>query len=297
MSAAAPSAPRTDERFSDEKYNLRLELDAKNCSFGPGQIRQMEEDLDSLAKLTEDMPVSDLHVTIAWFEHSQEYHVKTSLITPGRTLFTGEHDSVAHPAYQKCVRKLVQKLKAYKNRMETHDNQRARYAEGAVQEVAPDVAPELQALENAVEARDYPAFRNEMSGFDGSLRDRVGRWVQRYPDLDREIGRRLPVADVMEEVYLTAYDEFAGRPAEMRLGDWLEGLVDPGIRNLLRHPDEEREEISFARTLREMQTSEVHTGPGGSDPDADDPTNAVEGHRHVGGTDVAPLPESAGKPR
>lgn len=117
----APSA----ERFSDEAYNLKLELDTKNCTFGPGQVRQMEEDLDSLAKLTADMPVSDLHVTIAWFEHSQEYHVKTSLITPGRILFTGEHDSVAHPAYQKCVRKLVQKLKAYKNRMETQDNARA----------------------------------------------------------------------------------------------------------------------------------------------------------------------------
>ncbi|QDT17121.1 hypothetical protein [Alienimonas californiensis] len=293
----AAAAARKNESFSDQKYNLKLELVTKNCSISSGELRQMEEDLDALAKLTEKMPVSDLLVTIAWFEHSQEYHVKTSLITPGKTLFTGEHDSVAHPAYQKCVRKLVQKLKAYKNRMETQDNRRSRLAEGTVQEVTPDVVPELATLEKAIHARDYLAFRQEMAGFDGSLRDRVGRWVQRYPDLDRAIGETLPVADIMEEVYLTAYDQFLERPTEMRLGDWLEGLVDPGIRNLLRHPDEEAEEISFARTLREMETSEVHTGPGGKNPDADDPTNAEPGHRHVGGTDVAPLPEAAAKPR
>lgn len=291
------AAARKNEPFSDQQYNLKLELVTKNCSFGAGELRQFEEDLDALAKLTEKMPVSDLLVTIAWFEHSQEYHVKTSLITPGKTLFTGEHDSVAHPAYQKCVRKLVQKLKAYKNRMETQDNRRSRLAEGSVQEVTPDVAPDLATLEKAIHARDYLAFRQEMAGFDGSLRDRVGRWVQRYPDLDRAIGENLPVADIMEEVYLSAYDQFLERPTEMRLGDWLEGLVDPGIRNLLRHPDEEAEEISFARTLREMEASEVHTGPGGRDPDADDPTNAEPGHRHVGGTDVAPLPEAAAKPR
>lgn len=165
--------------------------------------------------------------------------------------------------------------------------------EGTLQEVTPDVAPELDVLERAIEARDYLAFREEMAGFDGSLRERVGRWVQRYPELDREVGERLPVADVMEEVYLTAYDQFLERPTEMRLGDWLEGLVDPGIRNLLRHPDEEAEEISFARTLREMRESDVHTGPGGSNPSKDDPTNAEPGHRHIGGTHVAPLPENA----
>ncbi|NNJ24421.1 hypothetical protein [Alienimonas chondri] len=301
---AAATAPTAD-RYSDESYNLKLELDTKGCSFGPGEIRKMEKDLDALAKLTEEMPVSDLHVTIAWFEHSQEYHVKTSLVTSGRILFTGEHDSVAHPAYQKCIRKLVSKLKAYKDRMETQDNRRAKLAEGTIQQVTPDVQPELDALERAIHARDYLAFRQEMAGFDGSLRDRVGRWVQRYPSLDREIGARLPIADVMEEVYLTAYDEFLERPGEMRLGDWLDGLVDPAVRNLLRHPEEEAEEISFARTLREMQTSEVHTGPGGSDPDADDPTNAEPGHRSIGGTHVAPVPsdesndgpESSAKPR
>ena len=286
-----------DAPFSDETYNLRIELDAKNCTFGPAEIEQMEGDLDTLAKLTAEMPVSDLHVTIAWFEHSEEYHVKTSLFTPGRILFTGEHDSVAHPAYQRCVRKLVQKLRAYKDRMETQDGRRGKLAEGTLQEVTPEWLPDLAKLEAAVDAGDYAAFRSELGGFDGPLRDRVGRWVQRYPEVDAAVGERLPVADIMEEVYLNAFELFPERPAEMRLGDWLESLVDPGIRSLLRHPDEETEAVSFARTLREMNTTEPHTGPGGSDPDADDPTNAEPGHRHVGGTAVAPLPDANGKPR
>jgi hypothetical protein len=35
------------------------------------------------------------------------------------------------------------------------------------------------------------------------------------------------------------------------LGEWLDGLIDPSLKMLLREPDEGRQEASFARTLRE----------------------------------------------
>ena len=293
MTTAAAAPPTT---YSDETYNLRLELDTKGCELSPAEIEQMEGDLDSLSKLTKEMPVSDLHVTVAFFQHSGEYHVKTTLVTPGKQLFTGEHDTVSHAAYQRCVRKLVQKLRAYKDRMETHGGERGKLAEHTHSELNPDTLPELSALEESVDAGDFARFREELSGFEGPLRDRVGRWVQRYPEVDAEVGERLPVAEIVEEVFLNAFDRFAERPNQMRLGDWLEGLVDPSIRSLLRHPEEELEAVSFARTLREMTTTEPHTGPGGSNPDAGDPSNRGPG-REVGGTHVAPVPDSAGKPR
>ena len=292
----AATLPPEQAEFPDQTYNLKIELEEKGCELTPAEVEQMEGDLDGLSKLTAEMPVSDLHVTIAFFKHSGEYHVKTTLITPGKQLFTGEHDTVAHAAYQRCVRKLVQKLRNYKDRMETHNGERGKYVEHTLRELDPEWLPNLHTLESAVDGGDYAAFRKEMSGFDEPLRDRVGRWVQRYPEVDAEIGDRLPIADICEEVYLNAFERFPERPVEMRLGDWLESLVDPGIRSLLRHPDEEMEAVSFARTLREMTTSDVHTGPGGSDPGPDDPSNRGPG-REVGGTHVAPLPEASDKPR
>ena len=295
MSALAPPQQHgspAGRHFADEDYNLRLEIDAKGCKLTDGEIDQMRDDLKTLSKLTADMPVSDLHVTVAHFEHSGEYHVKTTLVTPGRQIFTGEHDTVVHPAYQRCVRKLVRKLRDYKDRMETHDGERGKLAEHTRHELNPDYLPNIDAVNAAVDGGDYQAFRREMAGFEGPLRDRVGRWVERYPDVDEFVGENLPIAEIMEETFLSAFERFPEWPPTMRLGDWLESLVDPAIRNLLRHPDEELEAVSFARTLREMDTSEVHTGPGGSNPDADDPTNAEPGHRHVGGTAVAPLPDA-----
>ena len=238
--------------YADETYNLRIELDEKNCQLAADQVDAMEGSLDTLSELTRDFPVSDLHVVVAHFERSGEYHIKTSLRLPSKTLFTGEHDSVVVAAFDRCVRKLVQKVRAYKDRMETQDGDRGKLAEGTHGSVTPDYVPNLATLEQTLHADSYAGFRREMSGFDRSLRQRVGRWVQRYPEVDAMIGERLPLDDIVEEVMLTAYDRFAERPATMLLGGWLETLVDPAIRNLLRHPDEELEEVSFARTLREM---------------------------------------------
>lgn len=41
------------------------------------------------------------------------------------------------------------------------------------------------------------------------------------------------------------------RPFEVPLHQWLDDLIDPSLKALLRHPEEERENASFARTLRE----------------------------------------------
>ncbi|HEX6987650.1 MAG TPA: hypothetical protein VF170_19885, partial [Planctomycetaceae bacterium] len=50
---------------------------------------------------------------------------------------------------------------------------------------------------------------------------------------------------------------YESKPDVMRLGDWLESLIDPAMRSFLRHPEEELEAISFARTLREMRGERV----------------------------------------
>ena len=100
--------------FSDESYNLRIELDTKGCELSADEIARMEEDLGTLHKLVEQFPVSNLYITVIHHPRSNDYHVKTSLALPGRKLFTGDRDTVVHAAYERCLRKLTKKVKAYK---------------------------------------------------------------------------------------------------------------------------------------------------------------------------------------
>ncbi|HZZ81660.1 MAG TPA: hypothetical protein VFE62_24375, partial [Gemmataceae bacterium] len=58
--------------------------------------------------------------------------------------------------------------------------------------------------------------------------------------------------DAVEEVFLNAYERYPERPQALRLGEWMEELIDPSLRALLEHPDEELESINLARTLQEM---------------------------------------------
>ena len=52
--------------FSDESYNLRIELDTKGCELSADEIEDMEVDLHTLRNLVEDFPVSDLHITVVY---------------------------------------------------------------------------------------------------------------------------------------------------------------------------------------------------------------------------------------
>ncbi|MBW3539740.1 MAG: hypothetical protein KY476_05670 [Planctomycetes bacterium] len=245
-------------KYSDLSENLHIELDTKNCELSPAEIERMEGDLDQLAKVVEDFPVSHLYVTAAHYPRSLVYHVKAALVLPGRTLVTGDSDDrVAEEAFQRCVRKLVQRVQHYKSQL-SDDEGLSKRVQGTVQDIDPTQVPELGVLEAAVRTGEYRTFRREMSGFEEALRRRVGRWVQHYPELDGLIGDALSIDDIMEEVFLNAFEQWDQRPEQIvRLGDWLEALIDPSLRDLLRHPEEEDEAISFARTLREIPTAEL----------------------------------------
>jgi ribosome-associated translation inhibitor RaiA len=247
---------------TQEARKLRTNLDTKNCTLRRSEIEAMEDSLGSLEAVAGSFPFADLYVTISYSPRSEEYHVKTSLKLPGRVLFTGEHDSVALPAYERCIRKLVRKVEDYKHLMETGHGAKSKLAQGTLQEMDPTELPDLEGLQRAYGAQDYNAFRRQLYGFEEPVRRRIGRWIQRYPELDETFGEYLPLDDLVEEVMLTAFEQYESKPDALRLGDWLESLIDPALRNFLRHPEEELEAISYARTLREMhgETEPVVSG-------------------------------------
>lgn len=238
-------------KSSNGKHELRIQLDTKHCSLRAHEIAKMEESLDTLRTRAQQFPINDLYVTVTHYPRTGDYHVKTSLVLTGRTLFTGDRDVLVHPAFVRCVRKLVSKLDAY---LEALSNKPAiaKQEEGTQIEVVPNAAPDSRQLEQSVAEGDYAAFRRATDVYEEPVRRRVSRWINRYPQLAARLGDSLSVDDAVEEVFLNAYERFNERPQSLRLGQWMEDLIDPSLRALSEHPDEELESISLARTLQEV---------------------------------------------
>src|SRR5262249_29491830 len=148
-------------------------------------------------------------------------------------------------------RKLGRKVEAHRERPDRDEEARARRLATLDQDVIAPEGPDQGPVAEAVHAGDYRAFRSALSGYEDWLRLRIGPWAQRYPEADAHIGGRLLLGDLVEEVYLNAFEGYPRRPTTVRFSEWLEGLIDPSLKALLRHPDEERENISLARTVRE----------------------------------------------
>jgi hypothetical protein len=237
---------------ANTKHELRIQLDTKQCTLSAHEIEKMETNLGVLRTRAAQFPISDLYVTVTHFPRTGDYHVKTSLVLTGRTLFTGDRDVLVHPAFLRCIHKLIAKLDAY---IETLANKPtiAKYREGTQLDVVGAGMPDAARIERAVQEGDYAAFRRTLDPFDESVRRRVSRWINRYPQLEARLGEVLSVDDAVEEVFLNAYERYLDRPQALRLGEWLENLIDPSLRALLDHPREELESISCARTLQEME--------------------------------------------
>jgi len=236
--------------FSDQSHNLRIELDTKNFNFSHAELQKMEEALAPLREPVRNFPVSDLYITVTHHPTPDDFHVRTSLVLPGRTLFTGDRDANPLSAWGRCVRKLVSKVTAYKDNLSAKE-ERAKTREGTAQEVLPEAEPDVEQLRRSVETGDYAAFRHATYVYEEPVRKRGGRWIERYPEFEERLGIAYTLDDLVEEVFLNAFERFDQRPEAVRLGKWLEELIDPSVRALLKDPDAERENIEAVRTLHE----------------------------------------------
>jgi len=236
-------------RRDDPSERFRVEIDSHQCELTPEQVAMMRDDLGTLTKIVENFPKPELHVYVERESRTNEFVVKTSLLLPGQTLVTSDHNQVMHAAYENCVDVLTAQLKEYKDRL-GQVPERQKSVEGTHNRLEPTADPDLVVVDAAVAAGDYAAFRIALQGFEEPLRDRVGRWLQRSDATQSQVGTTFTIADVVEEVFLDAFERYENRPNEVRFGDWLENLIDPAVKDLMRHPDDELENIGMARTLQ-----------------------------------------------
>ncbi len=237
-------------KFSDQDHALRIVLDTKDCELSSMEIEHMEEDLHTLRELVADFPVSDLHVTVVHHRRSDDYHVRTTLGLSGRKLFTGERHAKVHPAYECCIRKLVKKVRAYKHEMRVGEDV-VKQAKGTRQSVEPVAEFDVNALIETVKNDDYLEFRRQMDVFEPALSERIARWLGKYPEIQTQFDWPISVSDIVEEVFLNAFDRFEMRSHHVPPGDWLESLIDPSVQAILQSPDDEYLRIEFSSSAFE----------------------------------------------
>jgi hypothetical protein len=239
---------------------LQVIFDVHQYHLSQGEEQMLHKDLDGLARQVEHFPIADLHVLIEGNARSNDVSLKLTLVLPGTTLVGNDHDLVLSAAFQRCLTGLLDNLQAYKRRLGQVE-ERQKLEKGTHQQLHASVTPDAAALQSAVEVGDYPAFRMALLTFEEGLRKRIGRWVQRYPDFNAEIGEELELNDVLEDVFLEAFEAYAHRPADVSLGDWLESLIDPAIKALQRRRDDELQNISMARSATSAEQN-LNTNPG-----------------------------------
>ncbi len=146
---------------------------------------------------------------------------------------------------------MIRRIEHYKSTMSGEPEQ-ARVAAGTTMEVEPNRPMDGKQVVAAIESGDYTEFRKAMHPIEESLRNRVGRWVQRYPQIQAKIGTRFTIADIVEETFMLAFDRYGDWQPEMFFGQWIETLIDPAMKAIAHDPEGELEAISFQRTWSEM---------------------------------------------
>jgi ribosome-associated translation inhibitor RaiA len=242
-----PPPPQPD---APVRHRLRIEFDTHECRPGQAELDALADGCDSLARQVGDFPQADLRIVIEHKARTTEFVVKLTLLLPGRTLVTSHHDPHIHPAFDRAMASLEDAVRAYKDSLGGVEERR-KAENGTHQLLTPDTPVDAAALDDAAMAGDYPAFRAAVAGYEGPLRLRVGRWVERYSAVQGRIGKGLETVDVAEAVLLVAFEGHPSRPPGVPYGQWLEGLIDDAVRAFEHDPDGELENVNMARSACE----------------------------------------------
>jgi len=230
---------------------LRVEITTKDCEIPPDERARLQTWLTALGDSVKDLANPSLRIRVIHHLQSAMYHAEFALKLPGRSLFTGEEDPYLDAALGRCVAKLARKVEAYKEHPDRDAVVAAERRAALDRDIIAPEDPDAGPLAEAADAGDYRKFRTALAGYEEWLRKRVGRLVQRHPEAQARVGKGLLLGDVLEEVYLNAFERFTRRPTDVRLSEWLDGLIEPSIRALMQHPEEEAVAASLARTVRE----------------------------------------------
>jgi len=222
-------------------------FDVHQYDLSDAERERLEDGLTAMTRMVDNFPVADLHIMIEGNARSNDVSVKLTLILPGNTLVTNDRDAVVTVAFDRCLTALTDAVERYKARLDGQDD-RNKAEKGTAHDLRPTRDLDLAAVDRAVAAGDYAAFRAALLPFEDAVQARAGRWVQRYPEFEARIGKDVKLSDVTEEIFLTAFDQYDRRPEGLHLSEWLENLIDPAVKDLMTNTADEKENINLARS-------------------------------------------------
>jgi hypothetical protein len=237
-------------RYPIGRNSLQGEIHVTGFNLPEDEGVRMQSSLAHLEAATQELGKSRFTCDAVYHRGPGVYHLRFRLRVPDRTLAVPVKDVYLDSAWQQGMRELAEQVREYRKKT---DEGKIKNIPGQAELNMPPLVPEdpqAGKLADAARQGDYRTFRTGLAGYEEWLRRRVGRWVQRYPQAEIQIGDGLLIGDIVEEVYLNAFESFLQRPSAVSLSDWLEGLIDPSLKAILRHPDEEHETASLARTVR-----------------------------------------------
>jgi ribosome-associated translation inhibitor RaiA len=241
-----------------DKYHLKVAIETQECRI-PEDVRSaIQPQIDRIGQAVRQFPESELYVTVVYHPKSNAYHAQAKLRVPGETVITGARDGYIDVAIRHCLDKVGRRAE----RLEP-DDEAVEEARRDIDLSAPDIAPtdlDSGTLGPAVLEDNYREFRRALLGQEEPLRKRVGRWVQRYPQVDELVGVEFEIADLVEEVFLLAFEGYADRPKHLSRHEWLDSLIDPAVKSFWADP-ESREAVKFAQTLTDRPPSDLDVNP------------------------------------
>lgn len=234
--------------YRADEYRLQAEIDFQDCQISQQERTQLQPSLEDLGRAVSEFAESHLWLKIVYHPHSKMFHARAKLKVPGQTIITGERDASLVTAVRKCLQKVRRRVEDYKAHPDREALREAERRAALTNGIIAPVEPDSGAIGQAILDNDYQAFRQALLAHEEPLRRRVSQWVRRYPEVQTEIGRTFELSDLVEEVFLLAFERYASRPIHLSMHEWLETLIDPAIKTFWTHP-EEREAASYAQSL------------------------------------------------
>jgi ribosome-associated translation inhibitor RaiA len=236
-------------RYVAQQYphHLRIEINSRDCEIPETVLSEIQPALNRLGKTVESLADSQFWLTVVYHPKSDVYHAHAKLKVPGETIITGDQNEAIGLALARCLDKVIRRAEQYVDNPDQAAIEAARqrqHLEDVIAPTDPDAGPIGQAVQNG----DYLAFRKALLNQEEPLRRRVGRWIQRYPKLQAEVGRSFEIADLVEAVFLTAFEQYPHRPIHLAFHEWLASLIDVAVKDFWHDPDA-RQAASAAQSL------------------------------------------------
>jgi hypothetical protein len=205
--------------------------------FDRDRFDQATEHLD---KLTATWQSRRLHATVERAGHSNDCFVRMVLTLSSRRLISSDKSASPASSFQKCVDVLSRKIALMKERVERNHGMRA--VRRAKEEAS---LLDLDAARRAVDAGHYAGFRDALAEVPEQVEAEIGRRLKFHPDAEALLADEFVIQDLVEEVLHQAFERLGARPDRVTFKDWILGLVDPAI----------EEVVAAAQTIREAPAS------------------------------------------